>query len=337
MDVKQLPADFENWMPIRVFWQDNRPFVDWCYMDRDRFVQPFFDITIQRRMHDPFSLVFKFQLPADELAELNTIRPGMQPTGFVFHMSRCGSTLISQMLASLPQNIVISEASPIDSLLRSNTIDPSISDETRIGWLRSIIEAFGRKRSSGEKHYFIKFDSWHTLYLDLIYRAFPEVPWIFLYRDPAEVIVSHMRQSGAQMVPGAMGHLLPGLDIFESAKMPREEYCALVLKHICESALDQMNKNGSRALLVNYDQLPEVVTSTILQHFGVACSEEEVDKMNAAAKFDAKNPQANFVADREEKKNEANEAVISAAGGMAPVYEKLESFRNLSAPAKGQG
>jgi gluconate kinase len=332
MDVRHLPVNFEEWMPIRVFWQDHRPYVDWCYMQKDRFVHPFFDMTIQHRMHDPFSLLFQYQTPADELAELNIMRPGLEPTGFVFHMSRCGSTLISQMLASLSRNIVISEASPIDTLLRANTVDSSISDETRIGWLRGIIGALGSKRSSDETHYFIKFDSWHTLYLELIHRAFPNVPWIFLYREPVEVIVSHMRQSGAQMVPGALGHLLPGLDVFESAQMPREEYCARVVEQFCESALSQLDKDPHNALLVNYDQLPEAVTSTILDHFGAAYSDRDIEKMNMAAKFDAKNPRTQFVSDSEGKKNEANEAVMKAGEMLAPVYEKLESMRKLQQP-----
>ncbi len=333
MDVKQLPVNFENWAPIRVFWQDNRPYVDWCYMHKDRFVHPFFDITIQHRMQEPFSLLFQYHTPADELAELNIIRPGLAPTGFIFHMSRCGSTLISQMLASLSRNIVISEASPIDSILRTNTVDSSISDETRIEWLRGIIGALGRKRSPDEKHYFIKFDSWHTLYLELIHRAFPDVPWIFLYREPVEVIVSHMRQSGAQMVPGALGHLLPGLDIFESAQMPREKYCALVVKQFCESALSQLNKDPHKALLVNYDQLPAAVTTSIVDHFGAVYSDEDIEKMNLAAKFDAKNPQTQFVSDIEGKRSEANEAVMEAGEELALVYEKLESIRKLQ-PAK---
>ncbi len=331
MDVKQLPVNFEEWMPIRVFWQDNRPYVDWCYMHKDRFVHPFFDITIQHRMHDPFSLLFQYQTPADELAELNIIRPGLEPTGFVFHMSRCGSTLISQMLASLPQNIVISEASPIDTLLRANTVDSLINDETRIGWLRGIIGALGGKRSADEAHYFIKFDSWHTLYLDLIHRAFPDVPWIFLYREPVEVIVSHMRQSGAQMVPGALGHLLPGLDVFESAQMPREQYCGLVVERICESVLTQLDKAPHKALLVNYDQLPAAVTTSVLDHFGAVYSDQDIEKINLAAKFDAKNPRSQFVSDSEGKRSEANEAVRRAGEALAPVYEKLESSRKLQA------
>ena len=35
---------------------------------------------------------------------------------FVFHVSRCGSTLVSQMLAAVPQHLVLSE--PVDLLER---------------------------------------------------------------------------------------------------------------------------------------------------------------------------------------------------------------------------
>ena len=42
----------------------------------------------------------------------------MRPSGFIFHMSRCGSTVISQMLAALAEHVVVSEAGPIDALAR---------------------------------------------------------------------------------------------------------------------------------------------------------------------------------------------------------------------------
>ena len=41
-------------------------------------------------------------------------------------MSRCGSTLVSQMLAALPQNIVISEAAPIDAVVQLNRAQPDL-------------------------------------------------------------------------------------------------------------------------------------------------------------------------------------------------------------------
>jgi len=39
--------------------------------------------------------------------------PGLgRPAVFIFHMSRCGSTLVSQMLASVPRNLVVFGSAP---------------------------------------------------------------------------------------------------------------------------------------------------------------------------------------------------------------------------------
>jgi gluconate kinase len=240
-------------------------------------------------------------------------------------MSRCGSTLAAQMLASLEQNIVISEPPPVDSILRSNTKNPAITDDERINWLKWMVSAFGQTRNA-ETHYFIKFDSWNTLDLDLIERAFPNVPWIFLYRNPVEVIVSQMRQRGAQMVPGSIEQLLPGLDLTEVLTMPAEEYCARVLARICESAI---NSAGSRnALLINYNELPEAVTSSMLEHFGVEYLPEDVQRMKNAARFNAKTPQMTFSPDSAEKREQASDAALQAAEKWVnPLYERLEKIR----------
>ena len=149
--------------------------------------------------------------PLDALAELQAADPGLPPTGFIFHMSRCGSTLVAQLLAALPQNIVISEAGPVDAVLRANWYDPNITSAQRIAWLRALLSAYARPRH-GEQHFYVKFDSWHTLELPLIQAAFPDVPWIFLYRDPVQVLVSHQRQRGSQMVPDLLPPQWLGLD-----------------------------------------------------------------------------------------------------------------------------
>ena len=92
----------------------------WCYLGEDRFVAPFFEQTISRHSRTPFNLPFPHVTPLAALAELQAADPGLPPTGFIFHMSRCGSTLVAQMLAALPQNIVISEAGPVDAVLHAN-------------------------------------------------------------------------------------------------------------------------------------------------------------------------------------------------------------------------
>jgi hypothetical protein len=317
---------FRNWIPIRIYPRGTSRLIDWCYMGSERFTDPFFDITVTRLFRDPFNLVFRHQTPIEFLGEVAEVDPGIPPAGFIFHMSRCGSTLAAQMFASLERNIVLSEPSPVDSVLRANAFNPAVTDEQRATWLRWLLMAYGRKRTDAERHYFVKFDSWTTLEMGLILDAFPDVPWVFLYRDPLEVMVSQMNQRGAQMIPGAIGQLLPGFTLTDIMQMQPEEYCARVLAAFCETALRHSARSGG--LLVNYTQMPGAVTSLITGHFNVSYSGDDVTKMNAAAGFNSKAPQRNFTPDSKAKRESAGETVKNMAEKWAyPVYEQLEASR----------
>jgi hypothetical protein len=316
---------FRDWVPIRFYRREAAPFVDWCYMGDARFTHPFFADTIRRRMSQPFNLLFRHQTPIEFLGELCEFDSVIPPTGFIFHMSRCGSTLVAQMLAALPENVVISEAPPIDSAVGAKGSDSE--DGMRAEWLRWMVGAFARKRNFAEQNFFIKFDSWNVLDLEFITDVFPDVPWIFLYRNPVEVIVSQMRQRGSQMVPGAMDTLLPGVSFTEEVQMPAEEYCARVLARFCSSALKYAG--SKKALLVNYDQLPGAVAGGIGTHFGVTFTRDEIDRMNSASKFDAKTPQIFFESDTERKRTGASGAAREAAARWVdPLYEQLEIIRS---------
>ena len=276
-----------DWMPIRVYQEQGEPMLDWAYFGSARFVEPFFEDTVAKVLRRPFSLLFRHQTPISILDELQVLAPGVAPTGFIFHMSRCGSTLVSQMMAALPQNIVIAEAGPIDAVLRIGQDDPQITAAQRIGWLRGLLSAYARPRAAQEHHFFVKFDSWHTLHLPLIQRAFPDVPWIFLYREPAQVLASHARQPGAQMAPGLLDPRALGLDEAALVDIPPGGFCARVLAAICQAALQYRN---ARALFVNYCQLPGAAWATIAAHFQVDFSAADRDAMRQVAQFDAKTP-----------------------------------------------
>jgi hypothetical protein len=321
MDLTEF-ENFRDWIPVRGYWKENRAFVDWCFLDKERLTEPFFDDSVAKRFRHPFNLLFRHQTPIEFLGDLNENAAGLKPSGFIFHLSRCGSTLISQMLAALPENIVISEASPIDFVLRAKNIE----ENQRIEWLRWMIGALGQRRNPLEKHYFIKFDCWNTLEINLVRRAFPDVPWIFLYRNPVEIIVSQLRQRGVMMVPGMIREILPELSFEESLKMPPEEFCARVLERICRSVVESL-KNGD-GLPVNYSELPGEFNSKILEYFKIEFMADRLEKMFAAARFNAKNPQLSFSPDSEEKKRKATEAAHEAARKFVnPIYEAFENIR----------
>src|SRR5215213_3065868 len=150
MDLREF-ENFREWLPVRCFWNDNRAFVDWCFVGKERLTEPFFDDSIMKQFREPFNLLFRHQTPIEFLGKLNEFSEGLKPNGFIFHLSRCGSTLISQMLAALPQNIVISEASPIDFVMRRG----EVSEDRRAVWLRWMINTFGQKRTGAEENFFI--------------------------------------------------------------------------------------------------------------------------------------------------------------------------------------
>lgn len=229
------------------------------------------------------------------------------------------------MLTAIPTNVVISEARPIDATLRAQFNSTEATDDRRIAWLRWMVSALAQRWRGEEQHFFIKFDAWNTLELPLIRRAFPDVPWVFVYRDPVEVMVSQFNQRGAHMIPGVLPLGLFGMDVQTATSLPPEEYCAKVLALICKAAL-QHSREGGR--LINYRELPEVVPESLLKFFGLRCSDSELETLRAAAKRDAKNPAATFQSDWQRKRERATNAIRDASDKwLYPVYEELEAAR----------
>ena len=298
--------------------------VDWCYMGKDSFKHSFFSQTVEECLRWPANLLFRHQTPIEVLGQRHEARPGLEPTGFIFHMSRCGSTLVSQMLAALPQNIVISEARPIDSTLRAGFHSADLSEELRMVWFRWMVSALAQQRRGDEKHLFVKFDCWNVLELPLIRHAFPHVPWVFLYRDPVELLVSQFNQRGIQMVPGIIDPEYFGMDSEAIPLMEPEEYCARVLAALCEAGL-RHHPNGG--MLINYSQLPEAVWA-ISEYFGLSCTQAEKEIMMSITKRHSKNAALPLQDDSGWKHEKANERILKAADRwLYPLYENLESAR----------
>jgi hypothetical protein len=311
-----------DWLPVRLAWQDAQGTVDWCYTGAERCTEPFFAETVQRLLRHPFNQLLRRQTPLDALAELYERAPGLQPTGFIFHMSRCGSTLVAQMLATLAQNVVISEAAPIDAILRADAHATGVTDEQKQRWLRWMLSALGRPRRTRERHYFIKFDCWHTLALPLIHATFPTVPWVFLFRDPIEVIVSHLSHRGAHTLPWTVAPPLFDIEADEALQLAPEEYIARVLAAICRAAL--AHQHTGRALFIDYRQLPHAVESLLPEFFHVAYSADERRLMQSVVQRDAKNPFMQFAADTDAKHRAATDAVRAAsARWLDPLHEQL--------------
>lgn len=281
-------ASLAGWTPVKVSFRSSQAMAEWIYTGQRRFQEPFFQDSVRMAKRNPFTAIFRREAPleaADRIAALT-------PTGFIFHMSRCGSTLLAQMLAALDRAVVISEAPPIDDVLQAGLNVPELAQSQRVRWLRRIVAALGQRRSGEESLFFLKLDAWHIHDLPLIREAFPGVPWIFVHRRLEEVIASQLRQPGLPALPGALDPRVVRLRPEDATALSREQWCERVL----EGFLDAAGKfRGSPdGLFIEYGQLPDALWSGIASHFGVRFSGQEISRMKEAARFDSKNPACLF-------------------------------------------
>ncbi|QSQ25438.1 sulfotransferase family protein [Pyxidicoccus parkwayensis] len=321
-------ARLEGWVPCRVLFEDGAPRVEWCHLGTQRFTDPFFEQTLERRFRHPFALLFRHQTSMDELVQRHTERPGLPVRGLVFHMSRCGSTLLAQLLAALPRHIVLSEAGPVDLVLRAHLRLPGVTDAQRIAWLRAVVGALGQRRHPEEEAVFLKLDAWHVLELPLLQQAFPGVPWLFLYRDPVEVLASHQNHRGAHMLPGILEPALPGLKQGAQTEMPLEEYGARVLARLCEAGLRGYQERQGPARLLEYRQLAAEGAPLLTDLFGLELTPEDSERLRAASERNAKNPVVPFEDDSAEKARSVSDVSRELAERfIRPVYNALEAER----------
>lgn len=301
-----------GWLPIS-FPAAPEPAVQWFNFADISPNTPFFEDAVREAAGRPFNRLFRTATPLASFLGRTDLRA---PSGLIFHMSRCGSTLVSQMLGAAPGHVSISEAPPLDAMIQHRFPDPEMHADA----LRGLVHAYGR----GAEHLFVKLDSWHTRALPLLRRAFPETPWIFLYRDPVEVLVSQLRLRGVQTVPGVVPLEWFGLAA-EEAHLPERTFIARILERTCSAVTEHGTDKG---LLINYAQLPEALFDRILPHFGIAPDAAAREAMAAVAGRHSKAPAARFQADGEAKQREADaELRAIAAQHLAPVFNALEARR----------
>jgi hypothetical protein len=309
-----------GWFPSGVTDDSGAIDIDWARFGPQRLHALFDDNDARRAVHLPFNRVFRYRTGLQGLIGRAETADSLTPSGLIFHMSRCGSTLAAQMLAALSDSIVFSELESIDGIVRLGRRLPE-ADAVRA--LRAIVTAFGRSGGGRERRFFVKLDCWHTLALPLFRRAFPDVPWVFLYRNPVEVLVSQMHQRGMQMVPQFLPPSFYGIDWAE--RINDEDYCARVLGVICRAAID--HHGSGCGLILNYRQLPQGIWTAVPQHFGILCSEAERLDMQRAAQRDAKSPTVPFVGDTEAKQRAATANVRHAAERhLGAIYDRLEAL-----------
>lgn len=330
--------NFTGWRPIRFYAARGRVMVDWMLLRDEPLRAPFFQQTIQNHLRHPFHLAFRRQTPLEDLLAWHEKSPGLDPVLIIFHVSRCGSTLITQTLAESAHHLQLSEPPPVDFLLRQALQDGLLDAVQAVRALRAWLGAWAQRSGSSShretpalESVSLKLDAWNADKAALVARAWPDAPWVFLTREPLSVLVSQMRERAFFLVPGTLGSCLDGLSIPELALMPADLYCARVLAGIY-AAMEREFAPG-RTLLLDHADLPHAIEAQVLPHMHWQASAQELARMRERSSRHSKHPHQIYSSDSETKHSMASEHLQSlTAQWITPHYQRLQALHRFNDP-----
>ena len=316
-------ADLARWTPIRFNFDGPTPTVDWADLSAERFDEPFFDQTVARWATSPGAQPL-VRTGLEALVALDA-EPSLDPGGMIFHLSRCGSTLVSHLLGTLPGVVVVAEPSPLNALLG---LDPNRVDAAAlVQTVRLLVRALGRLRHGDERHLVLKCTSWNIRRQEILAAAFPDTPWVWVQRDPTQVVASLLANPpgwlGVREVPPQTA-LRFGVDPAALPTMTRPEFAARALGAMLLSA----TVGPGRRICVDHADLPAAVWDRVAAHFGMDIDDAAIERMTEQSRFYSKDSGARlFSRDLPEHRPVTDEMSDAARLFAEPGYRLLTSRR----------
>ena len=292
--MENLNHPLFNWIPYKLIEKDNEIYFEWIYLADIKYADPFFDESIAKcKSHAYNSKQFKVVSTVENLIEWSNELISVELKSLVFHVSRCGSTMLSQSLATSSENIMISEAPIIDQILRSDLF----SLEKKSLLIKSVMQLLGQKRFPQQQHLIIKLDAWHIFKASYLRSIFPDIPFALLYRNPTEVLKSHQKMMGMHMVPNLLPSEIFGISVKEVHDLSFQQYGGLVLEKYFQGFLD-FYKTDQNVVMLNYNEGMKAVVEIFIGFIKVDYSNDELEKIYDRLKRHSKNDSAVFTGDQ---------------------------------------
>jgi hypothetical protein len=276
-------SELARWTPVRLDFSGPTAAVYWADLTAHRFVEPFLDQTVANWASGPHARPL-VRTGLEELVALDS-EPSLEPAGIIFHLSRCGSTLASRLLGTLPGVLVVAEPGPLNTLLGVDAAE--VDEADLVAAVRLVVRALGRRRHGDERRLVLKTSSWNIRRREILAAAFPETPWIWVQRDPAAVLASLLAKPpgwvALQAAPRAAARRF-GLDPATVASMTRTEFAARALGMMLEAAAT----DPAQRLAIDYADLPSAVWQRVAPHFGLELDAAAIARMTAESRLSAK-------------------------------------------------
>lgn len=250
--------------------------------------------------------------------------------GAVFHESRCGSTLAANSMVALnpEKNRVYSESAPPIAAIKScgeDFADCTVSASANL--LKDVMYLMARSSDPKEEYLYFKFQSLTTRMMQSFRAAFPTTPWMFLYREPVQVMMSHLDgfRDTSRAICVKSKRRSPQIYSFVQREgydmndLENEQFCSIHLATLCESALKNLEEANGMGLAVKYhpDLVNDFLDIIFPKHFKAVVDPLGRDRVLKVSGTYSKNrggeEEGAFKSDSESKEEKASDEIRSAA------------------------
>jgi hypothetical protein len=313
-----------GWLPVSLGSFGCGAVVKWMEVGLNPLVDPFFRFSIEAlRAQDPPPLEVETDISVvkDIIAEQISV----VPAGILFHMSRCGSTLVLNALKAADRIVGLSEAQPINKALelaRSNS-----TYWARLGavLLPGLTSVFSHYRGEPAQSVIIKCVVPDIASLRVVRTMWPSTPCFVLVRNPIEVIVSNLE------IPPPWLSTWPNKSFTAAFGLPPAQvsnavdYCAWVIGRFCEIAFDLID---CECTVIDYEELDLRAIQQVANSCGLCFSSNAEVLLGRSLAMYSKAPDRLYADDRDRKRRRSTDVINrSAEKWCLDPYQRLKEQR----------
>ncbi|WP_312564418.1 sulfotransferase family protein [Diaphorobacter sp.] len=301
------------WLPRSYHVRTQR--LAWCLPDGAP-TEPFHDEYLSRcRQSSALTQLVAPKTSLKALAACAQRLPRAEPAGFIFHLSRCGSTLLSGCLSELDGAAVFSESPVLTEVL----LDPALSPQEKRAHVRCLIDL--KASLFPGRRVVVKWNAWDIFHAQLLRSAYPAVPVVALVRDPVEILASHQAQVGRHMSGDpTLATVAPVFVASQAGSLL--DHRIRVLEGLMQGMLALQPEPGVTCL--DYRQLNGGTVRQVAAMFGLPCGAEGQRRIAQRMQCNAKLPGIRFEPDGVRKSAVFDAVTVRAiAQRLAGRYQRL--------------
>lgn len=258
--VWRIPAP-AGWCPTEV--NIDCRYVDWEEIGSTQLKEPFFSHTLSRIRHENGGRK-AIRTDVEALRQSWRDASGIVPAGVIFHISRCGSTLITNYLKAATDAVILSEPDPFMDLLLPG-VEPTSAGEV----LRALVRSFAHHRSDTPHEVVLKLSPVNDFSMLQARAVWPTTPFLIVLRDPADVVTSNIVRRAPWL--RTRGSWKPERKLFPWAPLSAHQmndidYCARAVGDFCDALRNGMDNNCK---IINYHELNVTGLEEIARWFGL--------------------------------------------------------------------